>query len=346
MKMRLLDWLACASCGEGSLDVTVTSQEERAAWTGHWEPGEVVPGARHGKVTEVMSGSLRCRDCGATFPIVDGIPRMLPSGVEGGPSTGHRWTKFDQAVPQHEAFFLDLASPLKPDDFMGKLVLDAGAGFGRHAFFAARYGAEVVALDSSADAVASAAHNLDGNVRAHVVQGDIDHPPFKRGLFDLVYSFGVLHHVPDAKATFASLHQLVRPNGRLSVWVYGPRQGSLRLVTGALRGATREMKPEQLHRFSQALAAGIRVFSHTPHRFLGKAPVVGTVVNHLPLHDHSQWPFDVVVADVYDRLRVPVTRYLTGEELETWFAEAGYADVRVTRRVKNTESFRGTGVRR
>ena len=61
---------------------------------------------------------------------------------------------------------------------------------------------------------------------------------------------------------------------------------------------------------------------------------------------HSQWPFETVVADVYDRLRVPVTGYFTGEELENWYAEAGYADIRVTRRVKNTESFRGSGVRR
>ncbi|MFZ9888859.1 MAG: methyltransferase domain-containing protein, partial [Myxococcota bacterium] len=35
-------------------------------------------------------------------------------------------------------------------------MLDAGCGFGRHAFYAARWGAEVLAIDSSAEAVASA----------------------------------------------------------------------------------------------------------------------------------------------------------------------------------------------
>lgn len=346
MKLRLLDWLACPACGEGSLDVSIGAAEERPSWAGHWEPDEDVPGRTAHALTEVRTGTLRCKECGAAYPIVDGIPRMLPSGVEAGPSTGHRWTKFDHAVPEWEKNFLDLSSPLGPDDFMGKLVLDAGCGFGRHAFFASRYGAEVVALDSSPEAVASAAHNLEGNVRAHVVQGDIDHPPFKRNLFDIVYSYGVLHHVPDAKKTFQSLHALVRPNGRLSVWVYGPRQGLVRIATGALRGATAEMEPETLHRFSQGLAATLRVFSHTPNRVLGKTPGLSAVVTHLPLHDHARWPFDVVVADVYDRLRVPVTHYLTGEDLEKWFMEAGYADVRVSRRVRNTESFRGTGVRR
>lgn len=346
MKIRLLDWLACPTCGEGSLDLSIGRSEERPAYTAHWEPGEEVPGRGPGTVTEVIEGRLRCRDCGASFPIVDGVPRLLPAGVPEGPATGHSWTEFEGAVPEFEANFLDLLRPLKPDDFTGKLVLDAGCGFGRHAFFAARYGAEVIALDSSPDAIASATRNLEGNMRAHVVQGDVDRPPFKKGVFDLVYCLGVLHHVPDAHASFKSLHELVKPNGRLATWVYGPRQGMIRIATGALRGASAQMTPDQLHRFSQVVAGGLRVFSHTPHRFLGKVPVVGGIVNHLPVHDHSRWPFDVVVADVYDRLRVPVTGYFTGEQMETWYADAGYADIQVTRRVANTESFRGLGVRR
>jgi SAM-dependent methyltransferase len=346
MKIRLLDWLACPTCGDGRLDLAIDRAEERPAYAGHWEPGEDVAGVSSGTVTEVMEGRLRCADCRAAFPIVNGIPRLLPAGVPEGPTTGHSWTEFEGAVPEFEANFLDLLRPMKPDDFMGKLVLDAGCGFGRHAFFASRYGAEVIALDSSPDAVASAARNLEGNLRAHVVQGDLDRPPFKKSLFDLVYSLGVLHHVPNPHASFLSLHGLVKPNGRLATWVYGPRQGMIRIATGALRGATAQMNSEQLHRFSQVLAAGLRVFSHTPHRVLGNVPVVGSVVNRLPVHDHSRWPFDVVVADVYDRLRVPVTGYFPGEVLETWYADAGYADIQVTRRVANTESFRGVGVRR
>jgi SAM-dependent methyltransferase len=346
MKLRLLDWLACPTCGEGSLDIAITRSEERPAYDGHWEPEEEIPGRSLRSVTEVIEGRLRCRDCAATFPVTDGIPRLLSEGVAVGPATGHAWTEFAEAVPEFEQNFWDLLHPLKPEDFMGRLVLDAGCGFGRHAFFATRYGAEVIALDSSPEAVASAARNLDGNMRAHVVQGDIARPPFRKNLFDIVYSLGVLHHVPDPRGAFRALHQHVKPNGRLAIWMYGPRQGMIRIATGALRGASAQMSPDQLHRFSQGIAAGLRVFSHTPHRVLGKVPLVGFLVNHLPVHDHSRWPFEVVVADVYDRLRVPVTGYFTGEELESWYAEAGYADIQVTRRVRNTESFRGLGVRR
>ena len=89
-----------------------------------------------------------------------------------------------------------------------------------------------------------------------------------------------------------------------------------------------------------------RVDSHTPFRLLQHIPILKTIATHLPAHDHHKWPFEVVVADIYDRLRVPVTTYITGETLERWFADEGYADIQVVRRVRNTESFRGAGVRR
>ncbi len=346
MKLRLLDWLACPACGEGRLHLSITHAEERPSYTGHWEPGEDMRGRTAHSVTEVITGRLRCEGCAASYPITEGIPRLLPPGVDAGPATGHSWTEFEGAVPQHEENFLDLLQPMTPEAFMGKLVLDAGCGFGRHAFFAARYGAEVIAMDSSPDALASAQRNLGAKMRAHLVEGDIDRPPFRKNLFDLVYSLGVLHHMPKPHASFLSLHHLVKPNGRLATWVYGPRQGLVRIATGALRGASAQMSVRQLHRLSRVIASGLRVFSHTPHRLLGKVPVLGKGVNHLPVHDHSRWPFEVVVADVYDRLRVPVTGYFTGEQIEAWYAEAGYSDIQVTRRVRNTESFRGLGVRR
>lgn len=339
MKLRLVDWLACPACG-GDLKLKITRSEKHPSWAAHWEPGE-----RREEV-EVLEGTLRCLSCDAEYPITEGIPRLLPPGVAAGPGTGHRWTQFETAVPQFEENFQDLCAPLKAPDFAGKLVLDAGCGFGRHTYFASRYGAEVVAMDHSTEAVASAVKNLGDQLRTHVVQGDIHHPPFKRSTFDIVYSFGVLHHLDDAQKAFRTLNELVKPLGRLSLWVYGPRQGFTRIVTGALRGATSQMTPDQLHNFSRVIAGGLRLFSHAPYVYLGAVPGMKGVVSHLPVHDHHRWPFGVVVADVYDRLRVPVTGYFTGEELERWYAEAGYADIQVSRRVRNNESFRATGTRR
>lgn len=349
MRKSLVDILACPACGDGQFDLVIHTARERRRWA-----AEV---GGEGTVPDVEKGVLHCTSCSASFLITAGIPRLLPPGVPDGPSTGHRLTTFEGAVPEHEENFRDLLGNVAPavqivessGAFLGRRVLDAGCGFGRHAAVAARWGADVVGMDSSTEAVESAAKNLmpdDIAAAADIVQGDVRKPPFRRESFDHVYSFGVLHHVPEPATAFAALHGLVRPGGRLSLWVYGPRQGLTRVATGALRGATTNMSSESLYRFSMGLSAFLRVFSHTPHRFLSPVPGLGSVVNHLPVHDHSRWPFEVVVADVYDRLRVPVTHYFMGEELERWYGDAGYLDMQVTRRVRNTESFRATGIKR
>jgi hypothetical protein len=138
----------------------------------------------------------------------------------------------------------------------------------------------------------------------------------------------------------------LRSGGRLSVWVYGPRQGVALHLANSLRGLTAGLGPDQLHNLSRVIATGLRAFSHTPYRLLGKLPIAGAIVSHLPVHDHHQWPYDVVVADVYDRLRIPVTHWFHRELLDKLYTDGGYLDIQVSRRVANNESFRATGIRR
>ena len=349
MKYRLLDWLACPACGGTSLELEATRTEVRVVTSADLDgvsscPPGVDEAAR--EETDVIEGAVHCPDCASVYPVHDGIPRMLPQGAAEGPTTAHRFTTFDTAQPAWEQSFRDYASPLEPGDFLGRTVLDAGCGYGRHAYFAARYGAEVIALDSSADAVASCAANTRDSGRVHVVQGDLLRPPLRESVFDIVYCFGVLHHLEDADAALSALGERVRSGGRLALWVYGPRQGATLVVNNALRGATASMTPESLHSVSKGIASALRLFSHTPYVLLHEVPIAGGIVRHLPVHDHHQWPYEVVVADVFDRLRIPVHRWFRGEELEVLLSDAGYADVQVSRRVRNNETFRALGTRR
>jgi SAM-dependent methyltransferase len=349
MKYRLLEWLACPNCRSSNLLLETVTAVQENTHHGTWESVEwELPGLQHAErgLTDIQEGSLHCQGCSAIYPIRDGIPRMLATDAPAGPKTAHRWTEFDGDVPEYEENYQDMVAPLSAADTLGQLILDAGCGFGRHSFFAARHGAEVIALDSSAEAVAATQSNCGHLQRVHVVQGDLHNPPFRQDLFDTVFCLGVLHHLEDARRAFGGLKAWVRPNGRLQVWVYGPRQGSIAHVSKWLHGTANNMGDEQLHGFSKGLASSLRLFSHTPFRLLQHIPILKTIATHLPAHDHHKWPFEVVVADIYDRLRVPVTTYITGETLERWFADEGYADIQVVRRVRNTESFRGAGVRR
>lgn len=348
MRRDLVNWLACPACGGAPLSLQADRVTTHTAYHAHLASGEACAGVdpETHVAEDVLEGSLTCGGCGRVYPVSNGIPRMLLDPEARPPQSAHAWTTFERAQREWETTFQDFMDPLGPDDFLGRLTLDAGCGYGRHACFAARYGAEVIAMDWSGDAVDATRRNTRDLFRVHVVQGDIHHPPFPEGTFDLVYCLGVLHHLDQPREVFRGLSSLLVQGGRLSTWVYGPRQGVAAAVTRSLRSATTRLSPENLHSLSRGVALGLRVFSHTPYRLLHGVPGGRAVVSHLPVHDHHRWPMDVVVADVYDRLRIPVTLTLTGEDLERWYEEEGYAAISVTRRVRNNETFRGTGVRR
>ena len=110
----------------------------------------------------------------------------------------------------------------------GDLFLDAGAGFGRHAFEAARQGATVYALDYAADEVVGTRATFGGMLAANeipptsfggVLRGDATRLPFADGTFDCVVTSEVLEHIQNDVAVIAELHRVLKPGGRLGVTV-------------------------------------------------------------------------------------------------------------------------------
>lgn len=113
---------------------------------------------------------------------------------------------------------------LRPDS----LVLDAGAGFGRHAFQLARGGHRVVALDYAADEVTGtrntfAAMAEAGEITADrfvgVLRGDATALPFADASFDGIVTSEVLEHVQADTAAIAEMRRCLRPGGVLAVTV-------------------------------------------------------------------------------------------------------------------------------
>ncbi len=112
-------------------------------------------------------------------------------------------------------------------------LLDIGCGFGRHAYQAARLGAEVVAFDFGADEVRNVldtfgAMFVGGEIdparaRVGAVQGDALALPFGDSSFDRIIASEVLEHIPADEAAMAELARVLRPGGTMAVTV--PRAG-------------------------------------------------------------------------------------------------------------------------
>lgn len=300
---------------------------------------------------EVATGELVCTGCAARWLVRNGVPRLVPPDLEvqqrrTAAAFGWQWQHFTEMHPEFEAQFLDWLYPIGPEFFQGKCVLDAGCGIGRHAYFAAAYGAsEVAALDLS-EAVETAHHNLSELGNVQVVQGDLLRPPFRTaaagGGFDLVYSIGVLHHLPDPEAGFRSLLRFVRPGGTIAIWVYGyENNGFVRNVVEPLRRVSTKIPPPLLRTLAWPLAAGFHGVAKGVYR-----PLHATAVARmLPLDEYlssvADFSFRQNYGIVFDQLVAPSAAYTRGPELAAWFDGSGLEDVQISHRHGN--SWRGRG---
>ena len=110
----------------------------------------------------------------------------------------------------------------------GDALLDLGAGFGRHAFQAARHGAVVTALDYSADELVSVRNTFAAMAEAGeipddrfggVLRGDATRLPFATGAFRHVIVSEVLEHIQDDVAAIAEITRVLARGGTLTVTV-------------------------------------------------------------------------------------------------------------------------------
>jgi ubiquinone/menaquinone biosynthesis C-methylase UbiE len=115
----------------------------------------------------------------------------------------------------------------------GKRVLEIGCGLGTDGAQFARAGAEYIGMDLSSASVALAARNLQQqHLPASWLVSDAEYLPFPDNSFDLVYSYGVLHHTPDLPSAIAEVRRVLRPGGRAIVMMY--HKTSLNYYVGIL----------------------------------------------------------------------------------------------------------------
>jgi SAM-dependent methyltransferase len=307
MRERLLEWLVCPVC-KGDLALRDAAGRDGA----------------------IDRGTLRCEACGASYPITSGIPRMMPAGVSATATAtaerfGYEWTRFAEIRPEYREQFLGWIAPVEPEAFAGRRVVDGGCGKGRHLRLAAEFGAkDVIGIDLG-PAVEAAARNTAGLDAVHVVQGDLTRPPLRRGSIDLVYSIGVLHHLPEPVAGFRALARLLVPGGRFVAWCYA-REGN-GWVLGLVDPVRRLTSRLPLGAVS-ALAAALTVplwaalrLAYAPAR---ERPALRRMLPYASyLSDLTVFPFREVHSIAFDQLLAPVAHYMPRGEVERCFTDSG-----------------------
>jgi SAM-dependent methyltransferase/uncharacterized protein YbaR (Trm112 family) len=308
-------------------------------------------------------GLLRS-SCGLWFPVVRGIPRIFigelraiyrtdfpeflarhglasddaAASVEARAklatreSFGFEWTHFSEMLPEWERNARFYFEQLGDEGLDGALVFEGGCGKGRHTYHALKAGARIVAVDFTR-AIDVAAHNCREIAGERLfVQADLMALPFAPATFDVAFSFGVLHHLPAPEAGFRKLVALVRPGGRVLVYVYHALEGEpikqavLRAVT-AVRRLTVKMPHRALLPATTALGWALYAGVVTPYKVLSRFGATRALAEKLPLRAYADYPVRVIVNDQFDRFSAPIENRYRRDEVEGWLARAGLSDI-------------------
>lgn len=155
-------------------------------------------------------------------------------------------TQFTHLVPGSKEFYEEVeryryeTQPFMPKQmefggFRGKKLLEIGCGLGTDLLQFARGGAEVTGVDLTPASIELvrrrfAMHELPVQLQV----ADAENLPFADGSFDVVYSFGVLHHTPNTPRSIEEVYRVLRPGGKAIIMLY--HSSSMHVVLGSFVG--------------------------------------------------------------------------------------------------------------
>jgi SAM-dependent methyltransferase len=308
---------------------------------------------------------LSC-SCGRVFPVIDSVPILLSEsrhhfeklqGKYGATAVAgyceherasrasdkidnrtkkrfeYEWLRYPVCFEEEEEKIFREEIQIDVSHFQNKRILDAGCGMGRFTRIAARFGGEVFGVDLS-DSVFKAREITQAFPSVHIIQADLLRLPFPDHCFDIIYSFGVLHHTPDTKQAFHALAEKIKANGTFSLWVYGKAGHYKNFVTNPLKkDRAKFIASPLMHRsywllvlLREKLSSAIRMATvMLPHpllyifcyglALLGKLPVI----KYLTFSVHKDWR--VRLLENFDWLAPPFQYHHTKEEVMEWFNE-------------------------
>jgi ubiquinone/menaquinone biosynthesis C-methylase UbiE len=143
------------------------------------------------------------------------------------------------------------------DLWQGKDVLEVGCGIGTDAVNFVRAGANYRGVDLSVESVAIASRRLCvyGLQATFTVCNAESLPTLQK--FDLIYSFGVIHHTPDPLAALKECHRCLKDDGELRIMLYAKDSFKAAMIDAGLDQPEAQFGCPIAHTYTKAEATAL-----------------------------------------------------------------------------------------
>lgn len=241
---------------------------------------------------------------------------------------GQEWTQFTQQSLSDQERLAVFAKYFSLLDWTTKPLkaLDMGCGSGRWDVLVAPLVGQLVAADASPLALQVARANVTAP-NVSFVECTPDTLPFPDCHFDLIFSLGVLHHLPDTAAAIQTLARKLAPGGTLLLYLYYAFDNrpawfrALWKISDLFRHATSRLPFRLRYLASQIIAATI----YFPlARFAKYIPVSDS----WPLKFYSHRSFYVMRTDALDRFGTCLEQRFNKSQISSMLTDAGLSEVR------------------
>lgn len=258
----------------------------------------------------------------AAIDRIQDMDRFLAHQKRTAESFSYEWKYIYKENDYEKQNFLHFLSPyIKEKDLKGKETLDIGCGSGRFTKWAAKLGTKVSFGTDLGETVEIAYEMTKDLPNVCIVQADIYDMPFK-GVFDIAYSIGVLHHLPQPQYGFSRLPKVLKHSGQMLIWVYN-RRGNARALYfyEPLRSLLKQLPKPLLFRLCYIPGFGVHLINLVT---VGLEKLgLRKLAAKMPFYYYKNFPFNMKLNDAFDVLATPKSNYYYKEEVENWFETSG-----------------------
>jgi len=259
MWSRALHWYACPIC-HGALRLEILD-ERRVDLAPEYLTIAKELGLLEADINRfIESAVLLCANCRALYPVVQGLPVLIPYTTPthtefeaahkaslaafpeyGWPATvavpgeeyvmrsfAAEWKDYDYdgviwdlSYEDHEKRFLAEIGDQILRDGRGGIFVEVGCGLGLTTLFASKnLRCDAIGVDLSL-AVLRATSQFKENPFLHFVQGSAFYLPLRPSIATVLYSHGVLHHTYSTQRAVTAVSEQCGRNGWIYLWLYG-----------------------------------------------------------------------------------------------------------------------------